>query len=56
LPLGKFFESATVASIAAAIEGIQHQEGDEDTLEILQMLAELSEEEVEVELKKREPG
>lgn len=54
LPLAKFFESATVLNIAEAIQGIQHQEADEDALEILQMLAELSEEDVEEELKKRE--
>jgi acyl carrier protein len=53
LPVGKLFEAPTVASIAAVITDIQAEQEDSEKIEILKMLAELSEEEVVAEINRR---
>lgn len=53
LPLAKFFETPTVAGIAAAIQETRAAVEDEDKMEILRMLAELSDEEAEVMLQQQ---
>ena len=50
VPLGRFFESPTVAGLAAIIDGLQHDEADSETQQILELLHEMSEEEAEAEL------
>jgi acyl carrier protein len=53
VPLGKFFEAPTVAGLAQAMEDIRAAQEDHEKLEILEMLAQLSEEEADAELKRR---
>jgi len=52
-PLGKFFESPVIADLSQSIAVLQVEEEDEEKLEILRMLAELSEDDVDAELDKR---
>lgn len=56
LPLAKFFETPTVAGIAAAIQETRAATEDEDKMEILRMLAELSDEEAEAMLQQQQFG
>jgi phthiocerol/phenolphthiocerol synthesis type-I polyketide synthase E len=53
LPLQKFFQSPTVAGLGEAILDLQTQADDFDRAEILEMLEQLSEEEVDAEINKR---
>lgn len=54
LPLSQFFESPTAAELARVIDDAQGQTTDEDTMAILQMLAEMSDDEADTILKNRE--
>ncbi len=54
LPLSNFFESPTVAELSRVIDDAQGQEADEETLAILEMLAEMSDDEAEAALQERE--
>jgi acyl carrier protein len=53
LPLSKLFDYPTVAGLAEVVGNIQAEVGDQERIEILNMLSRLSEEEVEVEIAKR---
>ncbi|MCA1628274.1 MAG: SDR family oxidoreductase [Acidobacteria bacterium] len=53
LPLTKFFESPTVTGMAQAVSSMQETTEDDESLEVLERLAGLSEEEAEAELNKR---
>ncbi|MCC6606154.1 MAG: SDR family oxidoreductase [Anaerolineae bacterium] len=54
LPLSHFFESPTVAELARRIDDAQGQTADEETMAILEMLAEMSDDEAATALKNRE--
>jgi acyl carrier protein len=53
LPLSKLFDYPTVAGLAEVVGNIQAEVGDQERIEILNILSRLSEEEVEVEIAKR---
>lgn len=53
LPLSKLFDAPTVAELAEAVSDAQTQIQDTEKMEILKMLAQLSEEEIETEISKR---
>ena len=53
LPINKFFELPTVAGLALAVADLQAERTDQDQLEVLRRLSELSEEEIEQEIRKR---
>jgi acyl transferase domain-containing protein/acyl carrier protein len=53
LPVGKLFEAPTVASLAEVIADIHAEQEDSEKIEILKMLAELSEDEVDAEINRR---
>jgi acyl transferase domain-containing protein/acyl carrier protein len=53
LPLSTLFDAPTVAELAEAVSGVQVEQEDTEKMEILKMLAQLSEEEIETEISKR---
>jgi len=53
IPLSKIFEAPTVAEIAQIIEEIRPEPEDHEEIELLNILSQLSEEEVELEITKR---
>jgi acyl carrier protein len=52
LPLQKFFESPTISGLARAITRLQAESEDQQTADLLERVAHLSDEEVEMELNK----
>src|SRR5262249_38493067 len=55
-PIQKFFEAPTVAGQSAVIAKIQAEQEDREKMEILEMLAGLSEEEAEIQLDQTAAG
>jgi acyl carrier protein len=53
LPISKLFEAPTVGRLAKVVTDLKAQCEDQEKMEILNMLVQLSEEEVEAELNKR---
>ena len=53
LPLSTLFDAPTVAELAVAVSGVQVEQEDSEKMEILKMLAQLSEDEIETEISKR---
>ncbi|HYP26948.1 MAG TPA: SDR family NAD(P)-dependent oxidoreductase, partial [Blastocatellia bacterium] len=53
IPLGRLFSSPTVAGLAQAIADLKDEQRTEDHAEILNIVAQLSEEEIEAEIRKR---
>jgi acyl carrier protein len=56
VPLGKFFENPTIEGLAENILKMKSERNDQDRVRVLNLLAQLSEEEVDVELGKRALG
>jgi hypothetical protein len=53
LPVGKFFETPTVAGLAQAISEFQREQQDPEGKELLKMLSQLSDNEVESEIERQ---